>query len=341
MPQLECRVAHKISTLVVILLVSVVAGCAAGPAPPPAEAPLPSWNEGSAKAAILEFVRAVTDQSGENFVEPGERIAVFDNDGTLWIEQPIYTQITFMIDRVKELAPQHPEWTTTQPFQAVLEGDMKTVMASGMKGLMQLAMATHAGMTAEQFTGHVKDWVATAEHPRFKRLYTELVYQPQLELMDYLRSNGFKVFIVSGGGIEFMRPWTERVYGIPPEQVVGSSVKTEFQVKDGKPALVRIPELNFIDDKAGKPVGIYEHIGRRPILAFGNSDGDLEMIQYTKAGDGLRLALFVHHTDAEREYAYDREGHVGTLNRVLDMAGENDWILVDMKQDWKTVFPGK
>jgi phosphoglycolate phosphatase-like HAD superfamily hydrolase len=301
---------------------------------------LPSWNEGPTKQFIVEFVRAVTDERSEDYVEPSERIAVFDNDGTLWVEQPIYTQITFMFDRVKELAPQHPEWKTTQPFKALLEGDTKTVGASGMKGILEIAMATHAGMTAEQFTGRVNDWVATAKHPKFKRLYTELVYQPQLELMAYLREYGFKTFIVSGGGIAFMRPWSERVYGVPPEQVVGSSIKTEFQMKDGKPVLVRIPKLNFNNDKAGKPVGIYEHIGRRPILAFGNSDSDMQMIQYTKGGDGLRLGLFVHHTDAEREYAYDRTSHIGTLDKVLDMAADNDWIIVDIKKDWKTVFPG-
>jgi hypothetical protein len=327
--------------LVVILLVAFVAGCAAGPDPVPAKDALPSWNEGSAKAAILDFVRAVTDKNGEDFVEPAERIAVFDNDGTLWVEQPIYTQITFMFDRVKELAPQHPEWKTTQPFQALLEGNMKTVAASGMKGIMEIGMATHTGMTAEKFTEDVTEWLVTAKHPRFERPYTELVFQPQLELMTYLRDNGFKVFIVSGGGIEFMRPWTERVYGVPPEQVVGSSVKTEFRMEDGKPVLVRIPKLNFIDDKGGKPVGIYEHIGRRPILAFGNSDSDMQMIQYTKAGDGLRLGLFVHHTDSDREYAYDRESHVGTLAKVLDIATENDWIIVDMQQDWKQVFPDR
>jgi phosphoglycolate phosphatase-like HAD superfamily hydrolase len=303
--------------------------------------PLPSWNDGPPKKAILEFVAAVTDKNGKDFVEPAERIAVFDNDGTLWVEQPIYTQITFMVDRVKELAPQHPEWKTTQPFQALLEGDMKTVAASGKKGIVEMLMATHTGMTAEQFTGRVNDWVATAKHPKFKRLYTELVYQPQLELMAYLRDKGFKVFIVSGGGIEFMRPWSERVYGVPPEQVVGSSGKTEFQMKDGKPVLVRIPKINFIDDKAGKPVGIYEHIGRRPILTFGNSDSDMQMIQYTMAGDGLRLGLFVHHTDAEREYAYDRKSHVGTLDKALDQADANGWIIVDIKKDWKEIFPRK
>ncbi len=345
-PMESFRMPREASTLLAVLLVVFAFGCAGSPDSPPVEAPLPaqdalaSWNDGPPKRAILGFVAAVTDKNGSDYVEPAERIAVFDNDGTLWVEQPIYTQITFMFDRVKELAPQHPEWKTTQPFQALLEGDMKTVAASGMKGIMEIAMATHAGMTAEQFTGQVTDWLATAKHPRFERLYTEFVYQPQLDLMDYLRGNGFKVFIVSGGGIEFMRPWTERVYGVPPEQVVGSSVKTEFQMKDGKPVLVRIPKLNFIDDKAGKPVGIYEHIGRRPILAFGNSDSDMQMIQYTKAGDGRRLGLFVHHTDAEREYAYDRKSHMGTLDKVLDMATENDWIIVDMKNDWKVVFPG-
>jgi phosphoserine phosphatase len=330
----------KTRTLLAILLLALVAGCVAGPDPVRAEDPLPSWNEGSAKQAILEFVRAVTDKNDKDYVGPSERIAVFDNDGTLWVEQPIYTQINFMFDRVKELAPEHPEWKTTQPFKALLEGDMKTFAASGKKGILECLVATHTGMTAEQFTELVTEWVATAKHSKFNRLYTELVYQPQLELMAYLRDNGFKVFIVSGGGIEFMRPWSERVYGVPPEQVVGSSVKTEFQMKDGKPVLVRTPKLNFIDDKAGKPVGIYEHIGRRPILAFGNSDSDMQMIQYVKAGDGLRLGLFVHHTDAQREYAYDRESHVGTLDKVLDMATENDWILVDMKEDWKEVFPG-
>jgi phosphoserine phosphatase len=303
--------------------------------------PLPSWNDGVAKDSILYFVNTVTDKNSKDYVEPAERIATFDNDGTLWVEQPIYTQFTFVFDRVKELAPQHPEWKTTQPFKALLEGDMKTVGASGMKGLMAMALATHTGMTAEQFTDRVTQWINTARHPRFKKLYTELVYQPQLELMSYLRANGFKVFIVSGGGIAFMRPWTEKVYGVPPEQVVGSSVHTEFQIVDGKPVLVRTPKINFIDDKAGKPVGIYEHIGRRPILAFGNSDSDMQMIQYTLAGKGQRLGLFVHHTDAEREYAYDRKSHVGTLDKVLDQAAANGWVIVDMKKDWKTVFPDK
>jgi phosphoserine phosphatase len=301
--------------------------------------PLPSWNDGSTKKAILEFVAAVTDENGKDFFKPAERIATFDNDGTLWVEQPIYTQVTFIFDRVKELAPQHPEWKTTQPFKALLEDDMKTVAASGEKGILQMAMVTHAGMTADEFTAIASNWIKTAKHPRFKRLYTECVYQPQLELMSYLRASGFHVFIVSGGGIEFMRPWTAEVYGIPPAQVVGSSIVTEFRIKDGKPVLVRQPKINFVDDKAGKPVGIYQHIGQRPILAFGNSDSDMQMIQYTKAGDGLRMGLFVHHTNADREYAYDRKSHVGTLGKGLDQADANDWIIVDMKKDWNVIFP--
>ena len=303
--------------------------------------PLSSWNEGAARQAILEFVAAVTDENGKDFVEPAERIAVFDNDGTLWVEYPMYTQALFAFDRVKKLAPQHPEWKTTQPFKGVLEGDMKAVGATGMKGLMEIVMATHSGMTAAEFEQEVSNWLATTKQKKFNRLYTELIYQPQLELLDYLRANGFKTFIVSGGGIAFMRPISEKTYGIPPEQVVGSSIVAEFQVKDGKPALVRMPKIDFINDKAGKPVGIYEHIGRRPILAFGNSDSDMQMIEYTMAGEGRRMGLFVHHADADREYAYDRKSHVGTLDKALDQADANDWIIVDMKKDWKKVFPEK
>jgi len=302
---------------------------------------LPSWNDGPTKKAILEFVSAVTEKGGRDYVEPAERIATFDNDGTLWVEYPMYTQVLFAFDRVKKLAPQHPEWKIKQPFKALLEGDMKTVGASGMKGLMEIVMATHSGMSAAEFEKEVSDWLATTKQPRFKRPYTELIYQPQLELLDYLRANGFKTFIVSGGGMAFMRPISEKTYGIPPEQVVGSSVVAEFQVKDGKPALVRMPKIDFINDKAGKPVGIYEHIGRRPILAFGNSDSDIQMIEYTLAGEGRRLGLFVHHTDAEREYAYDRKSHVGTLDKALDQADANGWVIVDMKNDWEKVFPGK
>jgi len=301
--------------------------------------PLPSWNDGPARQAILHFVGEVTKQGSPGYVSPSERIATFDNDGTLWVEQPVYTQLSFVIDRIQTLAPEHPEWKTTQPFQAVLAGDMKTALASGEKGLVEMLMVTHSGMTADEFTGIVRGWIETKKHPRFGRLYTDCVYQPQLELLEYLRHNGFKTFIVSGGGIEFMRPWTEGVYGVPPEQVVGSSVVTEFQIRDGKPVLVRQPKINFIDDKAGKPVGIYQHIGRRPILAFGNADADMQMIQYTKGGEGPRLGLFLHHTDGDREYAYDRKSHVGTLDQVLDMARAEDWIIVDMKRDWSVVFP--
>ena len=302
---------------------------------------LPSWNDGASKTAILEFVAAVTEKGGKDYVEPAERIATFDNDGTLWVEYPMYTQVLFAFDRVKKLAPQHPEWKTKQPFKALLAGDMKTVGASGMKGLMEIIMATHSGMTAAEFEKTVTNWLATHKQSKFKRLYTECVYQPQLELLAYLRANGFKTFIVSGGGIQFMRLITEKNYGIPPEQVVGSSVVSKFQVKDGKPVLVRMPKIDFINDKAGKPVGIYEHIGRRPILAFGNSDSDMQMIEYTMAGEGRRMGLFVHHTDADREYAYDRKSHVGTLDKALDQANAKGWIIVDMKKDWKEVFPGK
>ena len=303
--------------------------------------PLSSWTGGTAKTAIQEFVAAVTNENGKDYVEPAERIAVFDHDGTLWVEYPMYTQILFAFERVKELAPQHPEWKTTQPFKALLEGDMKTVGASGMKGLMEIVVATHSGMTAAEFEAEASEWLATAKHPRFDRLYSEAIYQPQLELLAYLRANGFKTFIVSGGGIQFMRPITEKNYGIPPDQVVGSSAVTEFQMKGGKPALVRQPKIDFVNDKAGKPVGIYEHIGQRPILAFGNSDSDMQMIEYTVAGEGRRLGLFVHHTDADREYAYDRKSHVGALDKALDQADANGWIIVDMKKDWQTVFPPK
>ena len=266
--------------------------------------PLPSWKAGAPKDSIVAFVTAVTDKGGPDYVPPAERIATFDNDGTLWSEKPVYFQLLFAIDRIKALAPQHPEWKAQQPFKAVLDDDWETLADAGEKGLIQLVMTSHAGMTTAEFSTIVAEWLATTEHPRFKRPYTELVYQPMLELLDYLRANGFKTFIVSGGGIEFMRPWVESVYGIPPEQVVGSSIKTQFEMRDGMPVLVRLPEVHFIDDKAGKPVGINEHIGRRPIAAFGNSDGDLQMLQWTAAGDGCRFILIVHHTDAEREWAY-------------------------------------
>lgn len=301
--------------------------------------PLPSWNETASKQAIVDFVTAVTEEGGADFVAPEARIATFDNDGTLWVEAPMYTQLMFALDRIRDLAPQHPEWQTTQPFQAVLEGDMKTLGASGMKGLMQIVMASHAGVTETEFATIVSDWFATAKQDRFDRHYDELIYQPQLELLDYLRDNGFSTYIVSGGGTSFMRPMTMKAYGIPPEQVIGSRVATEYKIIDGKPVLVRMPKIDFIDDKEGKPVGIMQGIGRRPILAFGNSDGDMQMIEFTTAGDGLRLGLFVHHTDAEREYAYDRGSHVGALDKAWDRAADEGWIIVDMKTDWNTIFP--
>ncbi|TCU14660.1 HAD family hydrolase [Rhizobium sullae] len=301
--------------------------------------PLPSWNDTAPKAAIVAFVEKVTKEGSPEFVPELERIAVFDNDGTLWTEHPMYTQLAFALDRVKALAPQHPEWKDTQPFKAVLEGDMKTLAASGEKGLLELIMMTHAGLTSDDFQKVVTDWLATARDPKFKRPYTDLVYQPMIELLAYLRANGFKTFIVSGGGIEFMRPWAEQVYGVPPEQVVGSSIKTEFRMRDDTPTLYRLPQVNFIDDKAGKPVGINEHIGRRPIAAFGNSDGDLEMLQWTTMGGApARLGVLVHHTDAEREYAYDRDTEFGRLDKALDAAAIIGWTVVDMKADWKQIF---
>jgi len=300
--------------------------------------PLFSWNDTEAKKSILVFVEKVTKEGSPDFVPAAERIAVFDNDGTLWSEQPMYFQAIFAFDRVKALAPQHAEWKTKEPFASVLKGDVKAALAGGEKALLELVMATHAGMTTEEFSTIVSDWLATAKHPKTGRLYTEMVYQPMLELLQYLRASGFKTFIVSGGGIEFMRPWAERVYGVPPEQVVGSSIKTKYEVRDGKPALVRLPELNFIDDKAGKPVGINEHIGRRPLMAFGNSDGDFEMLEWTTAGTGPRFGLIIHHTDAEREFAYDRESHVGKLDKALNEAKARGWTVVSMKDDWKTVL---
>jgi len=301
--------------------------------------PLASWADGAAKQSITSFVARATAQGSPDFVPIDQRIATFDNDGTLWCEQPMYVQLAFVLDRIKTLAPQHPEWKSKQPFKAVLDGDMRALAASGEKSLLALVAATHAGMTTDEFFEIVSGWLTTARDPRFKRPYTELIYQPMLELVTYLRANGFKTFIVSGGGVEFMRPWTERVYGIPPEQVVGSSIKTRFQMRDGRPTLFRLPEVNFIDDKAGKPVGINQYIGRRPIAAFGNSDGDLEMLQWTTmSGSEARLGLIVHHTDAEREYAYDRKSHFGKLDKALDAAALNKWTVVDMKKDWKRIF---
>ncbi len=300
--------------------------------------PLPSWNEGSARQSILDFVAAVTREGSPDFVPVQQRIATFDNDGTLWVEHPMYTQLVFALDRVRALAPQHPEWKDAQPFKAAIEGDMRTLAASGERGLLVLVMATHAGMSTREFETIVREWIATARDPRWKRPYTELVYLPMIELLGFLRANGFKTFIVSGGGIEFMRPWAEPVYGVPPDQVVGSSIKTKFEMRDGKPELLRLPEVDFIDDGPGKPVGINEHIGQRPIAAFGNSDGDLEMLQWATKGEGRRFGLIVHHTDGEREYAYDRQTHFGHLEKALEVAPANDWTVVSMKDDWKRIF---
>ena len=281
----------------------------------------------------------MTKEGGPDFVPPAERIAVFDNDGTLWAEQPVYFQLPFALDRVKALAPQHPEWKEQEPFKSPARGRHEGLRwPAARRRSCELMAATHAGMTTEEFNKTVTDWIASTRHPKTGRPYTQMVYQPMLELLAYLRANGFKTFIVSGGGIEFMRPWAERVYGIPPEQVVGSSGKLKFEMRDGQPVLVKLPEIDFIDDNAGKPVGIQTHIGRRPIAAFGNSDGDLQMLQWTTAGTGARFALIVHHTDAEREWAYDRESHIGKLDKALDEAKAKGWTVVDMKADWKSVF---
>lgn len=303
---------------------------------------LPSWNDGPAKQAIITFVNDTTTQGSPKFVPPAERIATFDNDGTLWAEQPMYFQLLFALDRVKALAPQHPEWKTKEPFASLLKGDVKGALAGGEKAMLEIVMATHAGMTTEQFEKIVKDWIATAKHPITKQPYTEMVYQPMLELLAYLRANGFKTFIVSGGGIEFMRPWTEKIYGVPPEQVVGSSIKTKFELVDGKPALMRLPDLNFIDDKDGKPVGINQHIGRRPVAAFGNSDGDQQMLEYTQGGSGARLMMLVHHDDAKREYAYGAKSKIGTFSDALMAeAKKSNWTVISMKNDWKKIFAFK
>ena len=324
-----------------LVLMSAYALPASGHSSGAAADPLPSWNDGAAKYAILDFVANVTDENSEDFVPASDRIATFDNDGTLWSEQPLYFQAMFIFDRIGQLAPQHPEWKDTEPFASVLKGDLKSALAGGEHALIEMAMATHAGVTTEEFSKIVSDWIATKRHPKTGRLLTEMVYQPMLELLAYLRANGFKTFIVSGGGIEFMRAWAERVYGIPPEQIIGSSIKTKFDIREGRPVLVRLPEMNFVDDKAGKPVGIQTHIGRRPIAAFGNSDGDLQMLQWTSAGEGARLCVYIHHTDAEREWAYDRASSVGRLDEGLDEARAKGWTVVDMKSDWKRIFPDR
>lgn len=301
--------------------------------------PLPSWHNGKSKQSIIEFVTKTTKQGSDNFVPAEERIATFDNDGTLWAEQPMYFQLLFAIDRVKALAPQHPEWKEKEPFASLLKGDTKAALAGGEHAILEIVMATHGGNTTAEFETIVQDWLATAKHPVSKQLYTRMVYQPMLELLDYLHANDFKTFIVSGGGIEFMRPWVEKTYGIPPEQVIGSSIKTKYEMRDGKPVLVRLPELDFIDDKEGKPLAINQHIGRRPIAAFGNSDGDLQMLQWTCIANVKSFCLYIHHTDADREWAYDRKSSIGRLDKGLDEAKKNDWTIVDMKRDWKVIYP--
>jgi hypothetical protein len=301
--------------------------------------PLPSWSQGPAKRAIVELVARITKKGGPEFVPPAERIAAFDNDGTLWAEQPLYVQVVFAMDRVKALAPQHPEWIDTQPFKAALEGDLATLAEAGASGWYEIMLATQAGTTTGEFESAVRQWLATARHPRFNRPYTDLVYQPMLEVIAYLRVNGFKTFIVSGGDIDFMRPRVEKAYGVPPEQVVGSSVRIRFELRDGKPVLAWLPTIDLIDDGPGKPVGISKYIGRRPVVAFGNSDGDFEMLEWTTAGSGARLGLYVHHDDAKREWAYDRDSPVGRLARGLDAAPKRGWIIISMKNDWKRVFP--
>jgi len=322
------------------LFVAAVIGIGALTAVPSRAADaLPSWNDTAAKKAIVTFVGKVTKPGSPDFVPVPERIATFDNDGCLWAEQPMYFQAIFIFDRIKALAPQHPEWKEKEPFASVLKGDVKGALAGGEHALLEMAMATHAGMTTEEFEKIVTDWITTAKHPKTGKLYTKMVYQPMLELLAYLRANGFKTFIVSGGGIEFMRPWTEKVYGIPPEQVVGSSIKTKFELRGGNPALVRLPEINFIDDKAGKPVGINQHIGRRPIAAFGNSDGDRQMLEWTAAGGGARLMMLVHHDDAKREYEYGPKSHIGTFSdSLMEEATKSGRMVLSMKDDWARIF---
>jgi phosphoglycolate phosphatase-like HAD superfamily hydrolase len=331
------RQTHRM--LLAILLAATVAACWSSLAFAQSD-PLPSWNDGAVKKSITDFVARVTTPATPDFVSPEMRIATFDNDGTLWCEQPVYFQVAFAFDRFKALASQHPEWRNKQPFKALINQDPKALAAAGEKDLLELIEATHTGMTVEDFSKTVLDWLATAEHPRFKRHYTDLVYQPMIELLGYLRANGFKTFIVSGGGIEFMRPWTEKIYGIPREQVVGSAGVVKFEMGvDGKPVLMKLAKIEFVDDGPGKPVGINRFIGRRPIFAFGNSDGDQQMLEWTAAGSGARFMGLVHHTDAVREYAYDRQSKVGKLDKALDEGRAKGWTIVDMKNDWRVIFP--
>lgn len=301
--------------------------------------PLPSWNDTKAKEAIVNYVKEVTNKDSQSFVPVVDRVATFDNDGTLWSEQPFYFQLFFAIDRIKELAPSHPEWKSKQPFKAVLENNMGELMKQGKKGLVEIVMASHAGTTAEEFESSVKKWIATAQHPTKKKHYNELVFQPMLELINYLKANEFKVFIVSGGGIEFMRPWAEEVYGIPKDQIIGSSIKESFNYNNGNPSIKKIPELDFYDDKEGKPVAINKFIGRKPVFAAGNSDGDLQMLQYAASNKLKNFELYIHHTDSIREWSYDRKSHIGTFDKGWDEANAKGWTVVDMKNDWKVIYP--
>jgi phosphoserine phosphatase len=335
---------HPKSLLLIVICVVSTSCSTPGIDQPTAAAaadPLPSWNEGVAKKTLVDFVGRTTKPGAPDFVPPAERVAVFDNDGTLWAEQPMYSQLAFALDRIKALAPQHPEWQATQPFKGVLDGDIKAVQETGETGMMQILAASHSGMTTDEFEAVVTKWIGTARHPGTGRRYDEMIYQPMLDVLTYLRANDYKTFIVSGGGVEFMRPWVARVYGIPPEQVVGSRVKVKYEQKDGTPVLLRLPEIDLVDDKAGKPVGIHQVIGRRPTVAFGNSDGDFEMLEWTTSAKGLRLGVLVHHTDAEREWAYDRDSRVGRLVRGLDESAARGWLVVDMKRDWKVVYPAR
>jgi len=300
--------------------------------------PLPSWNDGPNKQAIIEFVTKTTDQNQASFIPPTRRIATFDNDGTLWSEQPLYFQAIYIFDRIRELAPEHPEWQQKEPYASVLKGDSKSALAGGKQALLEMVMGTHAGVTASEFSESVADWLASARHSGSGKPYTAMVYKPMLELLDYLRDSDFKVFIVSGGGIDFLRVFAEEVYGIPPEQVVGSSLKAKYEIRNGFPVIVKQAEVDFIDDKAGKPVGIHRYIGRRPVLAVGNSDGDFEMLEWTSAGEGPSLAMIVHHDDAKREWAYDRESHIGRLVRGLDEGPQRGWKIISMKNDWNLIY---
>lgn len=337
---------YKFTTLLLAAVMIVTISCnqqqpktATTPETTTATDPLPSWNEGPTKKSIIDFVTKTTKEGGADFVPVADRIACFDNDGTLWTESPVPFQLLFVMDRIKAMAPQHPEWNKKQPYKGILEGDVKTALAGGEKALVELMMTTHAGLTTEAFDQHVKDWMATATHPKTGKHYNEMVYQPMLELLDYLRANGYKTFIVSGGGIDFMRVWVEEAYGIPPYQVVGSSGNVSYDTTGAQPVLNKIPGINFVDDKLGKPVGIHQHIGKRPVFTAGNSDGDYAMLQYTSTGAGPRFGLYIHHTDSLREFAYDRQSHLARLSMGLDDAPKYKWVIADMQKDWKKVYP--